>query len=161
MEIIENRVVEELIKRNYKISTAESCTGGLLSATLINVPDASKIIDMSFVTYSNQAKIDLVNVSPITLERYGAVSEQTAIEMARGTAKKSNANVGLSTSGIAGPGGGTATKPVGMVCFGIYINGKEYTYTNIFKNMQRNEVRMESVKFILCKLYELLIEENL
>lgn len=157
---IEDLIFQELTKRNYKVSTAESCTGGLLSGTILNVSGASQIYDMGFVTYSNEAKQSLVNVSKETLIKYGAVSEQVAIEMARGVALKSKANIGLSTSGIAGPTGGTITKPVGMVCFGIYINGKEYTYTNVFENISRSYIRNASVVFILEKLYEILKSEE-
>lgn len=162
---IEDKVYLLLKQKGYKVSTAESCTGGLLSATIINVSGASEIIDMAFVTYSNEAKQELLGVKSDTLKKYGAVSEQTASEMACGVKNRANSNVGLSTTGIAGPTGGTDKKPVGMVCFGICINNKTYTYTNIFdvtdksSDEMRSFVRKSSVNFILEKLYNLLKEE--
>ena len=149
--------VYELLKRNkYKVATAESCTGGLLAGTLINVAGASDIIDMSFVTYSNQAKNMLVYVDYRSIDKYGVVSEQVAKEMALGAAKHAQAQVGLSTTGFAGPGGGEENKPVGTVCFGISINDKVYTYTYNFKNISRQYIRKASVKYILKKLVEIL-----
>ena len=153
---IEEKVYLKLKEKGYKVSTAESCTGGLLAGKLINVSGASEIIDMSFVTYSNEAKMDLVFVSKGSLEKYGAVSEQVAKEMAEGAAKRANVNVGLSTSGIAGPNGGTKEKVVGTVCFGISINGKTTTYTHVFKNISRQYIRKASVKFILKRLLDIL-----
>ena len=149
--------VYELLKRNkYKVATAESCTGGLLAGTIINVAGASDIIDMSFVTYSNQAKNMLVYVDYRSIDKYGVVSEQVAKEMALGAAKHAQAQVGLSTTGFAGPGGGGENKPVGTVCFGISINDKVYTYTHKFKNISRQYIRKASVKYILKKLVEIL-----
>ena len=149
--------VYDLLKRNkYKVATAESCTGGLLAGTLINVAGASHIIDMSFVTYSNQAKNMLVYVDYRSIDKYGVVSEQVAKEMALGAAKHAQAQVGLSTTGFAGPGGGGENKPVGTVCFGISINDKVYTYTHKFKNISRQYIRKASVKYILKKLVEIL-----
>lgn len=156
MKSLEYKVYEKLKEKGYKVATAESCTGGLLSGKIINVSGASSIIDMSFVTYSNEAKKNLVNVSEESLKKYGAVSEQVAKEMAEGAKNRANAQVGLSTSGIAGPKGGTPSKVVGTVCFGIAINDKTYTYTHIFKNISRQYIRRSSVKFILRKVLELL-----
>ncbi|MBQ7307902.1 MAG: CinA family protein [Clostridia bacterium] len=156
---IEDLLFEELVRKNYKVSTAESCTGGLLAGTIINVSGASKIIDMGVVTYSNEAKINLIGVDENTLISYGAVSEEVAIQMAKGIALKSGSNIGLSTSGIAGPTGGSDKKPVGMVCFGIYANGKEFAFTHIFENLSRKLIRESSVEFILNKLYELIKDD--
>ena len=156
MKSLEYKVYEKLKEKGYKVATAESCTGGLLSGKIINVSGASSIIDMSFVTYSNEAKKNLVNVSEESLKKYGAVSEQVAKEMAEGAKNRANAQVGLSTSGIAGPKGGTPSKVVGTVCFGIAINDKTYTYTHVFKNISRQYIRRSSVKFILRKVLELL-----
>ena len=104
---LEQTVVELLEKNNLTISTAESCTGGLLSGRIINVPGASDIIKVGFVTYSNKAKRRYLGVRKSTLEKYGAVSEQTAAEMVKGLLSETKADVGLSTTGIAGPDGGT------------------------------------------------------
>jgi len=153
---IEEKIYKKLKEKGYKVATAESCTGGLLAGKLINVSGASDIIDMSFVTYSNEAKCELVNVKPESIEKYNVVSEEVAKEMAEGAAKKAKVEVGLSTTGIAGPNGGTKEIPVGTVCFGISINNKVYTYRNVFENMSRQEVRAVSVDFILEKLENLL-----
>ncbi len=156
MKTIEQKVYEKLKEKNYKVSTAESCTGGMLAGRIINVSGASEIFDFGAVTYANEFKVSELGVSEKSIESEGVVSELVAGEMAEGIAKKSGANVGLSTSGIAGPSGGTATKPVGMVCFGICIDGEVFTFTKYFKPKSRKYVRTQSVKFILEKLLELL-----
>ena len=156
---IEDKIYTYCVEKNYKIATAESLTGGLVAATLINVPGASNIIDMSFVTYSNEAKAKLVGVNPKTIEKYNVVSEEVALEMAKGVKEKSKANIGLATSGLAGPKG-DGILPVGTVCFAIVINDRTYTYKHLFKNISRQYIRKASVKFILYKLLNLLKEEN-
>lgn len=153
---IEYKVVELLIKKGFHITFAESCTAGLAAGRLVNVPDASKVLDVSFVTYANEAKVKYVGVDEGTIERCGVVSEEVAGQMARGAAEAMGAEVGVGISGIAGPTGGTAEKPVGMVCFGICIDGEVSTYTKQFGNIGRNEVRACSVDFIYEKLAELL-----
>ncbi len=121
---MEDKIVEELIRRDYTITTAESCTGGLLAGRILNVSGASCVYNEGHITYSNEAKERLLGVSHETLETYGAVSKQTAREMAHGAVKAAGANVGLSTTGIAGPGGGTEEKPVGLVYVGCSVNGE-------------------------------------
>lgn len=153
---LEELVVDKLIENGYHISFAESCTGGLCCGTLVNVTNASKVLDMSFVTYANEAKIELLGVSADTILSNGVVSEEVAYEMACGVAKKANSEVGVSVTGVAGPGGGTAKKPVGMVCFGFNINGNVTTYTMQFGEIGRNQVRKSSVEFVFQKLIELL-----
>lgn len=120
---LEEKVVKELQNRGYTITTAESCTGGLLAGRILNVSGASEVYNEGHITYSNEAKERLLGVSHDTLERYGAVSRQTAGEMAKGAALAANAQVGLSTTGIAGPSGGTPEKPVGLVYVGCCLNG--------------------------------------
>lgn len=150
------KTVALLIEQGKRISFAESCTGGLVAAALVDIPDASRVLDMSFVTYANQAKIDLVGVSPDTLAAYGAVSEQTASEMASGVAERSGAQVGVSVTGIAGPGGGTPEKPVGTVCFGFSIDGKASACTCHFEGLDRRGVREASAAFVFRTLAVLL-----
>lgn len=152
------KVVEKLIEKNYHISFAESCTGGLAVAALVSVADASKVLDVSFVTYANEAKIQYLNVSPDTIAEYGVVSESVAGQMARGVAKAAESEIGVGITGVAGPGGGTVEKPVGTVCFGILINDKCFTYTRHFANKNRNEVRDASVAFVYETLLTLLEE---
>lgn len=113
-----------LIDRNLTISTAESCTGGLIASTLINYPGISSVFMDGAVTYSNEAKMNRLNVKKETLDKFGAVSEETAMEMSEGIAKTSGTNIGLSSTGIAGPGGGSEEKPLGLVYIGLYVNGK-------------------------------------
>lgn len=153
---IEEDVVNKLIENNYHISFAESCTGGLCCGTLINVANASKVLDVSFTTYANEAKIKFIGVNEDTILRNGVVSEEVAKEMALGVAKTAGSEVGVGVTGIAGPGGGTETKPVGMVCFGFSINGNVKTFTKKFGSIGRNEVRKSSVQFVFSTLKELL-----
>lgn len=148
--------VAKLIRRGFHISFAESCTGGLCSGALVSVADASKVLDVSFVTYANEAKMRFLGVREDTINEYGVVSEQVAREMASGVAKTAQSEVGVGVTGIAGPTGGTAKKPVGMVCFGISVNGTVKTYTCYFGEIGRNEVRQKSVDFVFQKLDELL-----
>lgn len=153
---IESTVVDMLISKGWHISFAESCTGGLACGTLVNVPCASRVLDASFVTYANEAKIKYLGVLPSTIEKFGVVSEPVAKEMAYGAAMQNGTEVGVGISGIAGPSGATPTKPVGMVCFGFYINGSTYTYTKYFGNVGRGIVRKCSVDFVYETLLELL-----
>jgi nicotinamide-nucleotide amidase len=120
---LEEVIAQILMSNNFTISTAESCTGGLIAAKLVDYPGISYVFMEGAVTYSNEAKMNRLNVKKETLEKFGAVSEETAKEMAEGIAKTSGTNIGLSTTGIAGPGGGTSEKPVGLVYIGLYING--------------------------------------
>lgn len=120
---LEEVIAKILISKNLTISTAESCTGGLIASRLVDYPGISSVFLEGAVTYSNGAKINRLKVKEETLENFGAVSEETAREMAEGIAKTSGTNIGLSTTGIAGPGGGTVEKPVGLVYVGLYING--------------------------------------
>ncbi|MBE1303797.1 competence/damage-inducible protein A [Clostridium botulinum] len=123
---LEEVVANILVKRNLTIATAESCTGGLLSGKLINFPGISSVFLEGAITYSNESKINRLNVKKETLERYTAVSKEVALEMAEGIAKSAGTNIGISTTGVAGPGGGTYDKPIGLVYIGLYINGKTF-----------------------------------
>lgn len=120
---LEETVAKLLVKNNMTIAVSESCTGGMVSSKLIDYPGISQSFIEGCVTYSNEAKMNRLGVKKETLDKYGAVSSETAIEMAVGIAKNLNTNIGLSTTGVAGPGGGTDEKPVGLVYIGIYING--------------------------------------
>ncbi|MBP3300996.1 MAG: CinA family protein [Clostridia bacterium] len=152
------RTVRALIAKDRKISFAESCTGGLACARLVDVPDASKVLDASFVTYANEAKIGLLGVKEETLALHGAVSEETAFQMAEGICRANRSHVGVGISGIAGPGGGTEEKPVGTVCFGFCIDGKTFTATQHFGPLGRQEVRKAAVDFVFETLCEKLEE---
>lgn len=153
------KLVSILIEKGYQVSCAESCTGGKLTGAIVDVPDASKVLNAGIVTYSNEAKMWYLGVKEETLEKYGAVSENTASEMAEGIAEANKAQIGVSVTGLAGPGGGTKEKPVGMVCFGFYVCGETTTVTKQFGDIGRNRVRKKSVEFALEKLVEILEHE--
>jgi nicotinamide-nucleotide amidase len=130
-----------LIERGLTIATAESCTGGLVAKLLTDVPGISEVFLEGLVTYSNEAKTRRLGVSPALLERHGAVSPETAAAMAEGTAREAGARVAVSTTGIAGPGGGTAAKPVGLVWFGLTIDGRTTTREVRFPPVGRGAIR--------------------
>ena len=144
-------VVKMLKNAGMTVTTVESCTGGLISATLVDVAGASAVLNQAYVTYANEAKQSLVGVKAETLEAYGAVSEQTAREMAEGGAKAANADAALAVTGIAGPDGGTAEKPVGLVYIGCRVNGNTVVERNVFSG-NRREVREQSVGAALALL---------
>ena len=152
---IETVVSKMLIEKNLTISIAESCTGGLVSATLINYPGISSVFMEGCVTYSNESKINRLGVNPNTLKVYGAVSEETAREMAEGIAKNFDTNVAISTTGIAGPDGGSDIKPVGLVYIGIYYQGKAVVTKQLFQG-DRAVIRERSTKAALRLLWETL-----
>ncbi len=153
--MLEEEIVKKLSEKNYTITTAESCTGGLLAGRILNVPGASAVYNEGHITYSNEAKERLLKVSHETLLQYGAVSRQTAEEMAYGAAQAAKADVGLSTTGIAGPGGGTKEKPVGLIYVGCHVEGKTYTKECHFHGT-REENRAAAVEAALGLLLEYL-----
>ena len=155
---LEETVVELLSEKQLHVTTAESCTGGLIAGTLVNAAGASAVLNEGYVTYSNEAKERLLGVSHETLETYGAVSEQTAKEMAQGAAKAANAEAALSATGIAGPGGGTEDKPVGLVYIGCYLNGN-ITVKECRFHGNRMENRVHTVETALEMLKEALLRE--
>lgn len=139
------QVSAALIKHGHSLATVESCTGGWVAKVLTDLPGSSAVLQCGFVTYSNEAKQQMVGVSSDTLEQFGAVSEETAAEMASGGLNNSCATVALSITGVAGPDGGTKAKPVGMVCFGWANNeGLLETETRFFEG-NRSAVRRQSV----------------
>jgi len=146
---LEEEVAKLLINNTLTISTAESCTGGLLAARLINCPGISSVFMQGLITYSNESKETLLGVKKETLMKYGAVSEETAMEMAKGVAKASNTDIGISVTGVAGPGGGSAEKPVGLIYLGLFIKGKVQTKKLFFKG-NRQRLRDYAVTQALC-----------
>lgn len=147
----------ELVKlaaeRGAVLTTAESCTGGLIAGALTDVPGSSAVVDRGFVTYSNEAKIEMLAVSPATLEAHGAVSTQIAEEMAAGALQRSNANLSISVTGIAGPGG-SDHKPEGMVCFGLATADKVVSEKIQFGALGRDQVRAKTVEHALQMLLQ-------
>lgn len=148
---IEDEVAKILVDNNLTIAVAESCTGGMVAADLINYPGISSVFMEGCVTYSNEAKMMTLNVKKETLKTVGAVSEQCAKEMSEGVAARHNTNIGLSTTGIAGPEGGSEDKPVGLVYMGITINNKTIVKKYIF-NGNRQQIRSRACKTLLNDL---------
>lgn len=133
-----------LKKYKMTVSTAESCTGGMIASAITDISGASAFFGLGVVTYSNEAKQKLIGVRPETLIKYGAVSGQTAEEMAKGVAQLADSDIGISVTGIAGPTGGTPEKPVGLVYIGISGKYGTFSYKNNFKG-NRSEVRTQTV----------------
>ena len=150
-----SKLGEILVSRQKTISCAESCTGGGIAYAITSTSGSSGWFNRSFVTYSNQAKQDLLGVKAQTLEDFGAVSEQTVLEMAIGTAAASNADIAISVSGIAGPDGGSPDKPVGTVWFGFFVDGDITTDIQVFTG-DRHLVRAKAIDFALDKMLQLI-----
>jgi len=157
---IEEIVGKLLLGKKLTVSVAESCTGGLISSRLTDVSDSSVYIKLNLVTYSNEAKIKMLGVPEEILETYGAVSEQTAFAMAEGAKKVFGADIGVGITGIAGPGGATSTKPVGLVYIGI-SNGEKTEVRKINANPEhsRTEIKVFASEKAL-EFLKLFIEEN-
>ncbi len=153
---LEETVVELLKEKGKTVTTAESCTGGLVAGRLLNVPGASSVYMEGYITYSNEAKEKLLGVSHSTLEQCGAVSKETACEMAEGAAKAAGADLAISVTGIAGPDGGTKEKPVGLVYVGCYADGEARAYEFHFTG-NRAKNRESTVAKALTILREALI----
>lgn len=156
--IIVEQLAELLLKQQKKLAVAESCTGGWIAKVLTDLSGSSEWFERGFVTYSNKAKHEMLAVADSTLQQYGAVSQQTVNEMALGVLNNSDADFSLSVSGIAGPGGGTKEKPVGLVWFAWAVNENNAkkildAKQNIFAG-DRNAVREQAVYFALNELVE-------
>ena len=141
-------LASNLATQNLKVTCAESCTGGLLAANLTRLPGSSAWFDMGFVTYSNEAKQQMLNVNPSTLAHYGAVSEEVVREMALGALISSKADYALSISGIAGPTGGSEDKPVGLVWFGLASKKRIWAESKHF-NGERDQIRAQAVQYAI------------
>ena len=142
------------LKLNSKIVSAESCTAGLLSASLTEIPGSSAFFEQGYITYSNHSKTSVLGVENKTLKKYGAVSEQVAKQMAKGALKRSNSTIAISITGIAGPGGSDC-KPEGLVCFAVTKkNGKTRTETMEYGPLGRSKVRSSAVKTAINLLFE-------
>lgn len=147
---------QKLHEKGWMLTTAESCTGGWLAQLVTAIPGSSAWFDRGFITYSNQAKQDMLGVNASTLEAHGAVSEETAQEMAAGALANSHAQISASISGIAGPGGGTRQKPVGMVCNGWTTSDGMTLSSTCRLSGDREEIRSRAVAAALRGLIELL-----
>jgi nicotinamide-nucleotide amidase len=158
-ETLEDAVYKLLKKNKLQLTTAESCTGGLLAGRIVNAAGVSEVFKQGFITYSNSAKNKLIGVSESTLKEFGAVSPQTAEEMAKGCALVTGSDVGISITGIAGPDGETADKPVGLVYIGCYMKGRVIAREFRFSG-NRSKVRGYSVANALILLRNCILEEE-
>lgn len=137
-------------QRGIMLVTAESCTGGMIIAALTDIAGSSAVVDRGFITYSNQAKTEMLGVSGATLEAHGAVSREVAVEMAAGALAHSPAGLALAVTGIAGPAGGSAEKPVGLVWFGVAMAGRPVvSECQLFTDKGRDFIRRETVRHAL------------
>jgi len=157
---ISKEVAKLLIARGWTLALAESCTGGLVCAALTDLAGSSDWFERGYITYSNQAKTECLDVAAETIESFGAVSEQVAKAMSEGAQKNAGVNVSVSITGIAGPAGGSIEKPVGTVCFGWTITKENLVAMTICKTMQfsgdRQAVREQARDYALSELIELL-----
>ena len=145
MKNLINKTVQKLIKKKLKISFAESCTGGLLSSSITSISGASKVFNLGLVTYSNEAKTNILKVPKKIIDKYGAVSKECCLSMVKNLSKMSKANISVSITGIAGPNGGTKLKPIGLVFIGIKKLNKITIKKNLFKNKNRLEIQKATV----------------
>lgn len=145
-----DRFLKACLARGIMAATAESCTGGMIVAHLTDIAGSSAVVDRGFVTYSNDAKMDMLGVTEATLDAYGAVSSETAHEMAAGALARSHAGIALAVTGIAGPGGGSEEKPIGLVWFGLAVaDSPVVTEKKIFEDRGRDFIRRETVRHAL------------
>ncbi len=142
-------LIKILSKKKLKISFAESCTGGLLASSVTSISGASKIFDLGFVTYSNQAKIKILKINKNIIRKYGAVSRECCFAMVNNLSRISKANINVSITGIAGPKGGTKNKPVGLVYIGVKKGNKIYINKCLFKDKKRSSIQKATVKKVL------------
>ena len=145
MKKLSQKVVKLLTKKRLKISFAESCTGGLLSSTITSISGSSKVFALGLVTYSNQAKINILKVPKKIIMKHGAVSYETCLSMVKNLYKISRTNISLSITGVAGPNGGTKQKPVGLVFIGVKKGNKTLVKKFLFKNRTRNSIQRSTV----------------
>ena len=149
MKALARKIVERLTQKKYRISFAETITGGGIAKEIIKIPGSSQVVDFTLVPYSDQSKIDLLKVPERTLIEYGAVSEETVKAMVDGLLAITNADVGLAVSGIAGPGGATEKKPIGMVCVALRIHDKIMKETWMLGALDRETIIEQVIDYSL------------
>ena len=152
-----DRIIKKLQKKRINISVAESCTGGLLSSQITSISGSSKVFSMGLVTYSNQSKIKILNIPKKIIEKYGSVSEECCLLMVKNLKKISRADISISITGIAGPSGGSAKKPVGLVYVGI-IKGTNIKVKKLLFNKNLNRVQIQK---LTCSKVLQLLEESI
>lgn len=157
-EPLEYTIYELLKKYHYKLTTAESATGGMIASALINVPGISEFFEQGYVTYSDAAKVKMIHVNPETIEKYGVVSSETAADMAESAARTAGCDAAVSVTGVAGPDGGSEECPVGLVYIGCYLNGTTVTERFLFSG-DRMAVRQAAAEQALLLLKKRMEEE--
>jgi len=140
------KLIKKLIQKKIKISFVESCTGGMLASSITSISGASKVFNLGLITYSNQAKINILKVKKSIIQKYGAVSAECCEAMVKNLSKISKAQINVSVTGIAGPNGGTKLKPVGLVYIGVKKGNKILIIKNLFKKKKRGSIQKASVK---------------
>ncbi|GAK70877.1 hypothetical protein RRU01S_14_00980 [Agrobacterium rubi TR3 = NBRC 13261] len=156
IEALAQRIITDFTSRGHMLSTGESCTGGLIAGALTEIAGSSSVVDRGFVTYTNDAKMDMLGVAAVTLESFGAVSKETALQMAHGALYRSRAQFSIAVTGIAGPGGGSPLKPVGLVHLAAKTrNGPALHREMRYGDIGRDQVRLSTVKTALEMLIEL------
>ena len=145
MKKLSKKIIKLLIKKKLKISFAESCTGGLLSSSITSISGSSKVFNLGIVAYSNQAKINILKIPKKIVMKHGAVSHETCLSMLKNLNRISKTSISLSITGIAGPGGGTKKKPVGLVYIGFKKGNKKLVKKYLFKNKQRLLIQRAAV----------------
>ena len=147
-----SKLIKKLKKKKLKISFAESCTGGLLAQSITSISGASKVFNLSVVTYSNKSKSSILNVPKKIINKFGAVSEECCLSMVKNLAKISKSQINVSVTGIAGPKGGSKSKPVGLVYIGINYKGKNNIYKYLFRDKTRRSIQKASAKAVVDNL---------
>ena len=156
MKKLSQKIVSLLRKKKFKISFAESCTGGLLSSTITSVSGSSKVFTLGLITYSNQSKMKILKVTKKTIKKHGAVSYETCLFMVKSLSKISKCNISVSITGIAGPGGGSKQKPVGLVYIGIKKGNKTLVRKYLFRNKKRIFIQKAAVNKALNLILDFL-----
>ena len=156
MNNLSYKVVKLLTKKKLTLSFAESCTGGLLASSITSISGSSKVFNMGFVTYSNNAKVKLLKVPKKTITKYGAVSYETCLSMVKNLSKISKSNISISITGVAGPNGGTKEKPVGLVYIGLKKGSKIIIKKNLFKSKKRISIQKATVNQTLKMILNIL-----
>jgi nicotinamide-nucleotide amidase len=151
-----NIIVKKLIKKKLTVSVAESCTGGLLTHNLTKLANSSKYFQMGLTTYSNQAKINILKVNRKIIQKYGAVSSECCKAMAQNLSKISKSMINVSITGVAGPGGGSKNKPVGLVYIGIKKGKTLLVIENKFKSKKRNTIQVLTVQKVINKILDII-----
>jgi len=156
MKNLANKLVKKLIKKKLKISFAESCTGGMLSSIITSISGSSRIFNLGLITYSNKAKIDILNVPSKIISKYGAVSNECCLSMVKNLSKISKANISISITGVAGPNGGTKLKPVGLVYIGIKKGNNISVQKVLLKSRNRISIQKATTLKVLSAILNLI-----